>query len=327
MSDQQHFERFFWFHNRIKAGKFPNSRHLVQEFEISERTAHRSIEFMRDRFNAPLEFDRRRNGFRYSDTSFEIPGHWISETNVLALSLAVRLASTIPDPSLKDDLCRLINRVTRMTGNDEQNCLQQVDRMISVKNIEYAMVDTAVFRQTVEALFKENGLRITYHSPHGKGTSTRTIQPLHLMHYVGSWHLIAWCASRRDLRDFALARIRTLAPTDEKIPVPADLPNLKEYTRKYFGIMQGNTTNRIILEFSPQISPWIKEQCWHPDQTAHIAADGTLRLEFPAADFRELVKTVLSHGAEVRVIEPPELRILVQKEIDKMTRIYGVATP
>ena len=54
MSDKLRYERFFWFHGRIKAGKFPNAGHLVEEFEISRRTAYRDIDFMRDRLQAPL---------------------------------------------------------------------------------------------------------------------------------------------------------------------------------------------------------------------------------------------------------------------------------
>lgn len=322
MSDRQQFERVSWFHGRIKAGSFPNSGHLVEEFEISRRTAFRDFDFMRDYLNAPLEFDRARRGFYYSDAAYEIPGHWISETNILALSLAVRLASTIPDPALKDDLCRLINRVTGIAGKNSRACLQQVDGKVSVKNIEYALVNTGTFRQCVESLFAGRALRITYHSPHGGSTSARTIQPLHLMHYMGSWHLIAWCTKRLKLRDFALARIREIAQADETIAVPADLPDIKEYTRKHFGIMQSGTTSRVVLQFSPAISPWIAEQSWHPEQKADTGPDGSLRLEFPVADFRELVRTILSHGAEVSVIEPVELKNLVGKEIGKMAKNY-----
>jgi len=86
--------------------------------------------------------------------------------------------------------------------------------------------------------------------------------------------------------------------------------------------MQGDTTIRVVLQFSPQISPWIKEQSWHPEQKTDAAPDGALRLEFPVADFRELVGTVLSHGAQIQVIEPPELIDLVRQEIDKMAKIY-----
>ncbi|MFH0783550.1 MAG: WYL domain-containing protein [Pseudomonadota bacterium] len=322
MSDRQQYERVSWFHGRIKAGKFPNSGDLVEEFEISRRTAHRIIEYLRERIHAPLVYNHARRGFSYSDTAYEIPGHWISETNILALSLAVRLASTIPDPALKDDLCRLINRVTGIAGKTSRACLQHLDSKVSVKNIEYAMVDTHTFRQTVESLFAGRALHITYHSPHRGITSTRSVQPLHLMHYMGSWHLIAWCGKRRKLRDFALARIREITPTGEPLPVPADLGDIKEYTRKHFGIMQSGETSRVVLQFSPAISPWIAEQSWHPEQKAEPGPDGSLRLEFPVADFRELVRTILSHGAEVSVIEPVELKNLVGKEIERMAKNY-----
>ena len=322
MSDKQQFTRACWFHGRIKAGKFPNARHLVEEFEICQRTAYRVFEFLRDEFNAPLQYDHSRKGYFYTDTAFELPGHWISESNILALSLAVRLASTIPDPALKDDLCRLINRVTGIAGKNIQACLQQLDNKVSVKNIEYAMVAVGTFRQCVEALFAARPLRITYHSPHHDTTSTRTIQPLHLMHYMGSWHLIAWCDKKRSLRDFALARIREITPSDAILPVPTDLPNIKDYTRKHFGIMQSGTASQAILRFSPQIAPWIQEQSWHPEQVVTIEKDGSLRLEFPVADFRELVGTVLRHGAEVSVIEPEELKNLVGREIERMAKIY-----
>ena len=322
MSDRQQFERVSWFHGRIKAGEFPNSGHLVEEFEISRRTAHRIIEYLRERIQAPLEYDPGRRGFYYSDTAYEIPGHWISETNILALSLAVRLASTIPDPALKNDLCRLINRVTGIAGKNAKACLQQVDGKVSVKNIEYALVDTQIFRQTVESLFAGHALHITYHSPHQGTTSTRSVQPLHLMHYMGSWHLIAWCGKRLKIRDFALARIREITRANEPLPVPAGLGDIKEYTRKHFGIMQSGTTSRVVLQFSPTISPWIAEQSWHPEQKADTGPDGSLRLEFPVADFRELVRTVLSHGAEVSVVEPEELKDLVGKEIERMAKNY-----
>jgi predicted DNA-binding transcriptional regulator YafY len=322
MSEKQHFVRACWLHGRIKAGKFPNSSHLIEEFEISRRSAYRAFELLRDELQAPLQYDGRRRGYSYSDRAYELPSHWISEANILALSLAIRLASTIPDATLKDDLCHLINRVTGIAGRHSRACLQQVDSKVSVKNIEYALVDTRIFRATVEALFADQPLQITYHSPHDNITSTRTVRPLHLMHYMGSWHLIAWCATRLDLRDFALARIRSLAPAENAPPLPADLPDIKDYTRKHFGIMQSGASHRVTLRFSTQIAPLIAEQSWHQEQQTSLAPDGSLLRQFPVADFRELIGTILRHGAEVTVIEPEELKTLVSEEIKRMAKIY-----
>lgn len=100
MSDRLKYERFLWFHNQTKAKKYPNSCQLAENFEMSKRTGQRDIEFFRDRFNAPLEYDYSRRGYHYTNDSYELPALWISESNILALSLAVRLASTAVSPSI-----------------------------------------------------------------------------------------------------------------------------------------------------------------------------------------------------------------------------------
>lgn len=323
MSDRLKFERFIWFHTQIKRSRYPNSRWLIDKFEISPRTALRDIEFIRDRLSAPLEFDRSRNGYRYTDDTYEIPAHWISEDHMLALALAARLASTIPDAALKEDLCRLIGRLTGMGGKRGDTCIERLGDKVSVKNVEYARVSEPFFRLTVRALFDERPLRITYRSPHSGATTDRTVQPLHLMHYMGSWHLLAWCAARKAIRDFALSRILSLEPSEEAVRVPEDLPSLKEYTRRHFGIMQGDATREVTLRFSPRIAALVGEQVWHPQQESRLDPDGGLLLSFPAADFRELVKVILGYGAEVRVISPPDLHTLIQEEIEKMHRLYG----
>ena len=230
MSDRLKYERFLWFHGQIKAGRFPHAGNLADNFELSGRTAQRDIEFIRDRLDAPLQYHRDKPGYCYSDTSYELPSLWIRESNILALSLAVRLTSTIPDQALKDQLCRLIDRIPLGTGDKSTSCLERLSSRISVKNIEYSQVDRGNFWQTFEALFAATSLHIVYYSLHTDTTIMRTIHPLHLMHYMGSWHLIAWCGTRMDLRNFALSRIRTSSVARENLTLPEDLPELKEYT-------------------------------------------------------------------------------------------------
>ena len=320
MSERLKFERFVWFHGQVKQLRYPNSRSLIEEFEVSERTAQRDIEFMRCHLQAPLIFDRRRNGYSYNDNTFEIPVHWLDEDNLLALALAARLASTIPDTAVKEDLCRLVGRMLSLSRNEGYACLDRLSDKISVKNIEYARVDEQFFRLVVRALFNDCALHITYRSPYSGIVTERTVQPLHLIHYMGSWYLLAWCTAREALRDFALARLQTVEPAATPVHVPTNLPLIKEFTRRNFGIMQGEKTTTVTLHFSPHIAPRILELIWHPDQQADLKPDGSLLLSFPTADFRELIRNILSYGADVRVVEPPELRNLVRQEIEKMYR-------
>ena len=142
------------------------------------------------------------------------------------------------------------------------------------------------------------------------------------MHYMGSWHLLAWCGKRRALRDFSLARIQSIQKANASIALPAALPPIREITRRHFGIMQGEQTIGVTLRFSTKIAPLIAEQIWHPEQRTDMENDGSLLMQFPVADFRELTRIILSHGAEVEVVEPQELKLTVMKEIQRMMQKY-----
>jgi predicted DNA-binding transcriptional regulator YafY len=321
MGDRLKFERFIWFHGRVKTGDHPNSRHLREAFEISLRTAQRDIEFMKDRLGAPLAYARREKGYFYTDNSFELPGLWFSEDVIVALSLAVRLATSIPDVRLKDHLCAFLSEILGRKQKGDL-CLEDISERISVKNIEYSRVAGPHFHAVTDALLSGRTLEITYHSPHTGKTTERRIRPLHLLLYMGSWHVIAYCSTRRGLRDFVISRVRSAEPYDKQLLPPKALPSVKEYIRKNFGIMQGGKRSLVKLRFAPAVSGWITEQVWHPAQKASTSKDGSLVLQFPVADFRELKRRILSHGSDVKVISPKRLARQIKNEINKMNKVY-----
>ena len=223
MGDRLKYERFLWFHGRVKNNKYPNSRHLCEEFEQSGRTSQRDIEFMQTRLGAPLAYSPERKGYYYTDQSFELPGLWFTEESIIALSLAVRLASSVPDERIKNSLCAFLNEL--LGRNHKENiCLETVSEKISVKNIEYAKVAGPHFHTVTDALLKGDPLVITYHSPHTARTTTREIIPLHLLLYMGSWHIIAYCATKKGLRDFVISRIKSAEQHTGKLPLPAHCP-------------------------------------------------------------------------------------------------------
>lgn len=321
MSDRLKYERFLWFHGRVKAHKYPNSRHLSEEFELSCRTAQRDIEFMKDRLGAPLAYMAKHKGYYYTDQTFELPGLWFTEEAIVALSLAVRLASAVPDTRIKHSLCAFLNDLLGLKGKGVP-CLEDISERISVKNIEYSKVAGPSFHVVTDALLKGKPLEITYYSPHTGETTRRKIIPLHLLFYMGSWHIISYCAIKRGLRDFVISRIRSAEPLAEKLSLPATLPSMKEYIRKNFGIMQGGKQRIVKLQFSPVVSDWVREQIWHPGQKTYLAENGGLILQFPVADFREIRRRILSYGADAKVLSPRSLAEDIKAEIGKMSEIY-----
>ncbi len=316
------FERFLWFHHQVGRSRYPNAAALAERFEVSAKTAQRDIEFMRDRLLAPLVYVPARRGYRYEDSSYELPGLWLGEEELISLLLAFRLASAVPDSSLKSSLKSFLNQVLSLHSHGPGLSLDMLSRKVSVKNIEYSKTDDKTFQQVLGALVHASPVRIEYYSPHNDECTSRDILPLHLLSYMGTWHIVAHCALRGGLRDFTLSRIRSIAPSDVKIEAGIGIEEVKDYIRRNFGIMKGGESFEVCLRFSSAVAPWVAEQVWHPDQKAVHEPDGRMRLTFPAADLREIRREVLKHGSQVEVISPDALREEVRREIEKMSSLY-----
>jgi len=316
------YERYYWFHGQIKGGRYPNARKLAERFELSEKQAQREVEFMRDRLCAPLVYDSGRKGYEYENDSYELPPIWFKEDELLALCLALRLASTLPDHQFKNSLHDLLQKFLTYRFLDSPPSLEDLKEKISVKNVEYYKVTETVFHRVVDSLFRSEVLGISYYTPHKDETTQRVIQPLHLLCYMGSWHLIAFCSLKGELRDFALSRIRTIETSSQAVRLPSRLPSVRDYISRNFGLMSGSESIEVCLRFSPEVSHWVSEQIWFSGQEVSINADGSVCLKFPVADFREVRREILKYGASVEVLSPLELRAEIKSEIEKMEKVY-----
>ena len=315
-------ERYLWFHTEVKQNRHPNARNLADRFEITPKTAQRNIEFLRDRLNAPLRYIHARRGYDYEDDTWELPGLWLHEDELVSLVLSYRLAASVPDGELKDALKKLLNRIIANHAAAAFS-IDELNDKISVKNIAYAKTSEKIFHRVLEALLRAQPVRIEYRSPHTGQTTARDILPLHLLNYMGTWHIIAHCNVKKELRDFVLSRVQSVSASDVRIEARKSSASVKEFIRENFGIFHGSEKHNVCLRFAKDIVPWIAEQSWHPDQKEEIDKEGRLCLSFPVADFREIKREILRYGAQVEVVSPAALREEVKKEIEKMRNIYS----
>ena len=354
MAKKLAYERYLWFHERLRAKKYPKIGDLAEKFEISRRQAAREIEFMRLFLGAPIAYSGERGGYFYSEDNFQFPGLWVSEEEIVSLVIARRLAATLPDRELK----RKFDRLLRKVGSDMDLDLLRLESKVSLKNVRYSRVEPAVFSAVLLALVRERQLAITYapgHAeaaaqrtvpqgdapcgdigsgscltgiqartvPHGDaGLTARTVDPLHLLVYMGNWHLIAYCHWRRGIRDFLLSRIKAAEVLAAQVRNPVAPEEIKEKIEKRYGIFFDGPEQRVVLRFSGASARLVRDQVWFPGQESEPQPDGSLLLKFPVADFREVIRDILPFAAEAEVLEPPELRRLCAGTIEKMAGIY-----
>ena len=316
-------ERFKWFDHQVRNDRFPNAATLAGRFEIAPKTAQRTIDFLRDRFAAPLEYNASRRGYCYTDARYELPRLFATQEEILAVLVAQHLLSKNDGGLIAKSLSRFSRKLMSDAHCRNLPRAAVISDSFSAVWHGYAPVHPDIFKTVVTALTDTRILAFSYTSPRTNETTRRQVEPHHLQNYMASWVLIAWCHSQSDWRKFYLSRMQApdlLSRTFSRRPRESWQPLLEDA----FGIFQGADTIQITLRFTPFRARWIREQLWHPSQKITNLADGSLELTFPVADFREVKMKILQFGTDVKVIQPAAHREEIQEEIQKMTALYEI---
>jgi predicted DNA-binding transcriptional regulator YafY len=134
----------------------------------------------------------------------------------------------------------------------------------------------------------------------------------------GGLYLIAYCHWRKDVRMFAVERIKSLTPTDHPYQMPLHF-DVDAYVEDALVVMRGKRIT-VELKFDKATAVWAKDRTWHPSQQLTPLKGGHLIMTLQVADSRELLGWILSFGSGVRVVKPEGLRMAVESEARRILR-------
>ncbi len=172
------------------------------------------------------------------------------------------------------------------------------------------------------ALAAQRTLEIRYYSLSRDAETERRVDPYHVTFYQGGLYLVGYCHLRRDVRVFAVERIRALRVLDEAFVRPPEF-DAEVYLRDAWGIVRGDLV-AVRAVFSAAAAPHIRGRLWHPSQELRELPGGRLELRLRVADTLEVRRWLLGFGAEVEVLEPPTLREAIRREAE---RLVAALTP
>lgn len=305
-------ERVYYFHEELKANRYPNSKALSHQFEVSSATSRRDIAYMRDRLLAPLAFDQQKNGFYYTDQDFSLP----FENSPRIISLLAMLNKLAEEAGLAQlpEVKKLTKRLATLL---DSNLTRVIDN-VHYEWVEVESIDPDIFQTILDGLIRSKSCTVSYRSVKGE-SSSRLIDPLRLINYQGRWYLLAFCHLRREHRLFHIARIASVVLSSQAVIEKNS--DTTSYIENSFGIFKGKTIYHARIFFSSTAAELVRHQHWHRDQRV-VKKDGGVELTIPVSDDREIMMKILQYGRMARVIEPKSLRERVKNEIEAMSRWY-----
>jgi predicted DNA-binding transcriptional regulator YafY len=315
-------QRLYRLRNLLSARRPLSKAALMQDLEVSPATLKRDLAKLRDQFGVPLRFDRDRGGYVLDggvDVS-ELPGLWFSPDEILALVTIQQLLSQLEPGLLGERLKPLQQRLGELMTQHGLSG-QDVARRIRIVHVGKRRVQAARFESVASATLARKRLRIEHYNRQTGERQPRDISPQRLVHYRDNWYVDAWCHLRDDLRSFsidAMARVEVLEEAAKDVA-----PRTIDATLGVgYGIFGGRPQAWAKLRFTKERARWVEREIWHPQQESHTEADGSYVLMEPYADDRELVGDILRFGADVEVLEPPDLRRKVHRAVVAMAGRY-----
>src|ERR1035437_7883211 len=206
-------ERMLRIHQALQAGGFPNASKLAREAEVSTKTIHRDVEFMRDRLNLPIEYDASRNGYSYTGEVSAFPTMQITEGEIFALVVAEKALQQYRGTSFEKPLLSAIKKMEQALPDTISLNLADIEHTISFRTRAEQILNLEIFDALAKATAHRRQLELTYRKPGSKQTESRLVDPYHLANINGEWYLFAYDHARKDIRTFVPARIQSVKPT------------------------------------------------------------------------------------------------------------------
>ncbi|HUA67496.1 MAG TPA: HTH domain-containing protein, partial [Candidatus Saccharimonadales bacterium] len=158
-------ERMVRIHQAISSSQFPNASTLAREIEVATKTIHRDIEFMRDRLNLPIEFDLRRNGYRYTEEVNAFPTMQITEGELFALVVAEKALQQYRGTSFEKPLLSAIKKMEQALPETISLNLADIERTISFRTRAEPILDLKIFDALAKAVAQRQQLELAYRKP------------------------------------------------------------------------------------------------------------------------------------------------------------------
>jgi predicted DNA-binding transcriptional regulator YafY len=296
---------------------------LAETLEVSERTIRDDLAFLRDRYDAPLEY-RKNQGWHYTDDQWRLPTVSLSTGELFALTLGARMLESYSGSAFESELKSSIKRLSeRLPENTWVDLQKLAEEQITFRSgAQMLNLEPQIWTQLLDSCRDRKKIWMRYYAASHNSESERIVDPYFLDIYRGTNpYLIAFCNNRQEIREFRVDRIRELRILPEIFEIDPNF-DVKAYQNQKFQYQGGNQVVAIAIWFDAQTAPYIRERIWHSSQSITEHDDGSLTLHLKTAGLQDLKRWVLGYGKGAKVLEPTELIDLVKAEVKQIYQLY-----
>jgi len=211
----------------LQSRKFVPAEKISQKFNISVRTVYRDVKALCE-LGIPVSFEPQKGYFIVN--GYFLPPVSFSSEEANALLLSESLVYGFADRSIQKHYSTALNKIKAVLRSSEKEKLDDLDARIRMQMHPKMAQDFEYLSVLQNSIANKTIIEIDYKNSREE-VSKRMVEPIGLIFYAFSWHLIGWCHIRRDYRDFKVSRILRARQTDLPFTVTAHV-ELNSYMKE-----------------------------------------------------------------------------------------------
>ena len=285
---------------QLKENRYPNCSSFASDMRKADldenlnvactaKTVFRDIQTLKNDFDAPIAFDKTRNGYYLTkrDWNFSCPQNY-EESEMLAAVLGARIAEHIfPEVMQK----QIRNAVDYLLTRNNPDFLDktQIDSLVIIPS-NRTDIDANVFMSLFNAWQMNEICKISYLDSRGN-ISERKFEPHSLIFFDGIWYTKGFCYTRNAARTLVL---------------PRNVKIIKSATED--DIFGADMITDAVVYCDDYLRKIIPARPLHPKQKIIPCPDGGCELHIARIPRYRLVTWIMHQCGRAKIIAPEKLK-------------------
>ena len=304
----------------VRRGEYPNATVLRKKFEVARSTIMRDIEFLKDRYQVPMEYSSEHGGYCLTDPDYTVPSFLLTEGELFTLHIILPLMEQYKGTPLEPVFASIMKQMLDMLPKDVAVSTSfNADQVHFISNPQ-PKIEQEVFFGVLQGIQEKRNLEFDYRSIKRQDYIRRSFDPYKILCQRGDWYVLGFCHRHCEYRVYNLARIKDLT-VGNTFEWDTGF-ELEKHIDPDFGVWAQGKRFTVELLFSRDVNTYILERQWHVNQVCNQQEDGQVFLSFETNQFDETVHWVMSFGGKVKVLNPPELQAAVKAAAQALLALY-----
>jgi predicted DNA-binding transcriptional regulator YafY len=304
---------------QLQTKRLHTATEIAEKFDISIRTVYRDLRAL-DEAGVPIGTEAGKGYFLVE--GYHLPPVMFTREEAGAMLIAGKLVDKLTDSSVRKQFQLAIDKIKAVLPTNEKEIIEGLNNRVEVfysPVSERAGYPNNYISEIQQALASNKCVLIDYDTFYSQEkTKNRVVDPIGLVYYSNTWHMIGFCKFRKDIRDFRVDRISALKITNEPASIKKE-NELKEYFSKVWD--QGEL-NEVTVWFDNKVASSIVSVKYYFGYVDETIKDEGVEINFAVNDFNYIARWLLSYGNMIKIIRPLSLQELMVELVKDLSIAY-----